>query len=443
MIKRDQGFTVIEVLAAALLLSVGILASLNVFNSSRRLTLVSERTTTLAQRAENELERVLSLPWSQVALTGTSSSWSTKPSDYTYVSSPTGGCPSNAGGAAPTYQPDHSGASSATEALVINGCTYTTTLNVNGTAQTQTLQPTAGTVAPVQTWSAPGPSGGTVSGDVYDFITWATDPTCQQTSTPYSKCSQADDYKRVTVVVTMNGISQPSLPALVSGLATPPNNGQPVNGSTGTSCQDGPTTVSCTNTPPCPSGGCDTPIPGFPPAPGGGDGSTQCTTSSTPGTLSSSLPTSSCYVPLPSSSSCASGPPSGVASSSWLTPAIPLGVTWNVTGTGTMTVYLESSSGTAVSTNLCVGMYVLPSGPVGNLFSQPIGTAFSVSATASAGAPTPMTFDYTMGSPVTPVLSSTGLAQIEFVLWTTAAAAPVDMYTGAQFASQITFMAQT
>jgi hypothetical protein len=48
-----------------------------------------------------------------------------------------------------------------------------------------------------------------------------------------------------------------------------------------------------------------------------------------------------------------------------------------------------------------------------------------------------------MGSPLTPILSTTGAAQIEFVLWTTTAAAPVDFYSGTQFASQITFLAQT
>lgn len=448
MIRHEHGFTVIEALAAALMLSVGILTSLNVFTSSRKVTLVAERQTTVSQRAQNELERVLSLPWSQVALTGTSSSWSTTPSDYTYVSNPTGDCPSNASGAAPTYQPDHSGSSSATEQLVINGCTYTTTINVNGTAQTETIQPTAGTVAPVQSWSAPGPSGGTVSGNIYDFITWATDPTCTQTSTPASKCSSTDDYKRVTVVVTMNGVTQPSEPAIVSGYATPPNNGQPVNGATGTTCQTGSTIVSCTNTPTCTGNACYTPIPGFPPAPCSGiscgtSTPPQCTASSTPPTLSSSIASTNCYIPLPQSSSCANGPPSGASSSSFLTAQIPAGVTWNVTGTGTMTAYLASATSTSVSTTLCVGMYVLPSGPVGNLFSTPIGTAFSVNATASAGAPTPVTFDFTMGSPVTPILSSSGLAQIEFVFWTTTSAATVNYYTGAQFASQITFLAQT
>ena len=69
--RREQGFTVVEVLVGAIILVVGILATISVLNSSRRLTVVAEHQTTLAQRAQNELERVLSLPYSQVALTGT------------------------------------------------------------------------------------------------------------------------------------------------------------------------------------------------------------------------------------------------------------------------------------------------------------------------------------------------------------------------------------
>ncbi len=87
MTRREEGFTLVEVLVGALILVVGILSTLSVLDSSRRLTVVAEHQTTLAQRAQNELERVLSLPYSQVALTGTSTSWSTSPGSYTYVNS--------------------------------------------------------------------------------------------------------------------------------------------------------------------------------------------------------------------------------------------------------------------------------------------------------------------------------------------------------------------
>ncbi len=73
--RGEQGFTLIEVLMAALLLVVGILTTLQALDSSRRLTLVAERQTSVAHRAQVELERVKSLPYSQIGLTGASASW--------------------------------------------------------------------------------------------------------------------------------------------------------------------------------------------------------------------------------------------------------------------------------------------------------------------------------------------------------------------------------
>ncbi|HWF55432.1 MAG TPA: prepilin-type N-terminal cleavage/methylation domain-containing protein, partial [Solirubrobacteraceae bacterium] len=67
--KREEGFTIIEVLVAALVLVVGVLGVFTAFIASQKLTLLSERHTVLAQRAQLELDRVKSLPYSQVALT--------------------------------------------------------------------------------------------------------------------------------------------------------------------------------------------------------------------------------------------------------------------------------------------------------------------------------------------------------------------------------------
>ncbi|HWE33211.1 MAG TPA: prepilin-type N-terminal cleavage/methylation domain-containing protein, partial [Solirubrobacteraceae bacterium] len=124
-IRAQGGFTLVEVLVAALVLVIGIGAVAQTFNTARKLTLVSERQTSMAHRAQAELERIKSLPYSQIALTGPSSSWSSNAADYTYVSAPGGACPSAPSGAAPTYQPDHSQAGSTAWPLVINGCSYT------------------------------------------------------------------------------------------------------------------------------------------------------------------------------------------------------------------------------------------------------------------------------------------------------------------------------
>ena len=488
--KADRGFTLVEVLVAATMLLVGILATLTAFDASRGLTTVSERQSTLAQRAQNELERVLSLPWSQVALTGTSGSWSSVTTDYTYVSNTAGSCPGSSNGTAPQYQPDHGPAgSSATEPLVINGCSYTTTTN----GQSTTTTPTTGTVAPAQSWSAPlGSGGGTLSGNVYDFITWAADPTCSQTATPGSLCPITGDYKRVTVVVAESGASQPTHPAIVSGLVTPPNNGHNPNSGGGTSCTNSlGQKVNCTNTPPPGQTGqqyyfSDTAYtsssPGEPVSSAGNNlhqsvvpsvsvapspdllGSAPPTGASTSGTppvptppcfgldlgcgSGGGLPMQPCSTGCPSTGTapCYTPPLNNTQSHSWVTPAIAAGTTWTLTGTGNMTTYVESGTGQAINATLCMGLYVVPAGTLGvvtgNLLAQPIGAAVSASVYAVAGVPTPVTFDFNVGSGNYAV-ASTGLARVEVVLWIAGSSSPVEfVYDQAQFASQVTLMLQ-
>lgn len=496
-IVGEDGFTVIEVLVAALILAVGVAATLVTLGSSGRLNLVAERHTELVHTAQNELERVLSLPYSQVALTGTSGAWSSTPGDYTYVSTPSGACPSSPSGAPPTYQPDHSpsGASTSTEPLIIDGCTYTMT--VNGTQTTTT--PSSGTIVPVTAWSAPLQSGSTVSGYIFDFVTWSADPSCSQTPTPGSNCDTSKDYKRVTVVVTMNGATEPAHPMIVSGFVTPPNTGKnPLSGS-GTTCTNSQgQTVSCTNNPPpnqsplqyffcdssytngsctepiscagnnlhntletvgasapapdllgttAPSGSCTSGTPPVATPPcfgldlgcGSGAGlplpscSTNCTATCTP----------SCQV-NPGTAPCYAPPTSNSQSHSWVTPAIPAGVTWNLTGTGNVTVYLESSSASTIQATLCVGLYVVPAGVLGsltgNLLGTQVGAVASANVQAPARVPTPVTFNFSAGiAPATYAVVSTGQARIELVLWFVGSSTPIDVvYDQAGYAGQAT-----
>jgi hypothetical protein len=418
---------------------------------------------------------VQSLAYSRVALTGTSSLWSTTPGSYTYVSAPAGTCPGAPAGAAPTYQPDHNtGGSTATEGLVINGCSYTTT--VNGASTTTT--PTNGTIQPVTSWSAPLGNGTTIGGKIYDFITWAADPSCSQTPTPGSACPVNDDYKRVTVVVTMTGANQPTVPAIVSALVTLPSNGKnPLTGG-GTTCANSQgQTVSCTSNPcnGCTSqqfplcdssyttGGC-----GQPPCTGNTLDNTLQTvgvTAPAPDALGSTFPTEQCVtipcyatnlgcgsgggLPIQPSgnSTCGNPPASNSQSHSWLTPAIAAGTTWNLTGTGNMTTYLESTTSATVNATLCLSLYVVQGSvlgmPGGNLLSTRIGTAASASVSATAGVPTPVTFDFNTGSG-TYAVASVGTTRIELVVWIAATSSPVDLvYDQANFASQITMMTST
>ncbi len=469
----QDGFTLIEVLVAVLVLVVGIGALLTTLTAARTLTLVSERQTSMAHRAQAELERIKSLPYSEIALTGTSSSWSSHAGDYTYVSAPGGTCPSAPSGPAPTYQPDHSQVGTTAWPLVINGCSYT----LGGTQTTLT----GGQLAPVTPWT-----DGNFSGKVYDFVTWYSDPTCSQTSTPGSACPTTNDYKQVTIVVTLTGTAQPSHPAILSAFLPNPDQNSQQNLVTSGSTTCGITNQPCTNTltgTPQQYFLCDSSYSGSscnpPPCTGNALHDTLLAiglTAPAPDLLGSTLPTGSCTngsgTPTPpcyglniltgcqglplvptGNSTCGSPPANNSEAHSWVTPTIPSGTTLKLTGNGSLTTYIESASGVSVNATVCLGIYLVPGGLLGtltgNLLSQPIGVVVSASATAQVGVPSPVSFDFNLGtadaisSPTLgPLGVVLGLPRVEAVVWV-AASASTDVqlaYDQAQFASQLTLV---
>jgi Tfp pilus assembly protein PilV len=472
--KREEGFTLIEVLVAAVVLIVGVLGVFTAVSASQKLTLLSERHTELAQRAQLELDRVKSLPYSQVALTQMSTAWSATPSDDTYVSTPAGACPASTGGSAPTYQPDHSsGGSTATEALVIDGCAYT----IDGSSTTITT----GAVVPMSSWN-----DGRMSGEIFDFVTWTSDPTCSQTTTPGSVCATTNDYKRITIVAVLTGVTGVNPPVVVSSLMADPNTSSSQNllKSPSTSCTSGTQTVSCSDTlsgTPQQYFPCDTSY-----------SSSSCGTPSCSGNLlhdtlvtalgilaapdllqqsvpsgsctSGTTPTAPCYATdllsgchgLPivptGSTSCGSSPPTNNNEShSWVTAGIPSGTTVKLTGAGSLTTYIMSNSGVAVNVKLCLGLYLVPGGILGsltgNLLSSPIGAAVSASVTAQAGVPTPVSFNFNTGLASVDQINGgglLGLPRVEVVVWVAASASTSVslVYDQTNFASQITLMTQ-
>ncbi len=452
--KHEDGFTVIEVLLAILILSVGVLAAIGSLNASRRLSLVAERQTSMAHRAQAELERVKSMSYSQIGLTGTSSSWSTNVSDFNGVNS--GSCPS--------YQPDHkAGGSTATEPLVINGCTYT----INGT----TTLYASGSLAPTTPWT-----DGNFSGTVYDFITYRNDPSCSG-----SYCPTSNDYKRITIVVTLNGASHPSNPAIISTFLADPslNSAQNLFKNSGTLC--GAVPASCSTTvpgTPTPNFLCDASYSSGCGQPGcAGNNLDQTLVSTvvnlltilpTPDSAGGNLPTGACSTPpcyglnvpgvtgcqglpiVPSGNpTCGSGPPAdNTKSHSWVGSAIPTGSSVTLTGAGAMTTFLESTSGVAVNATLCLRLYVVPNSSVLaglGLLSTPISAVISANVSAAAGVPTPVTFNFPSAAITanTAIAATLGPVRIEFVVWLAASATPVEMiYDQAQFASEVTLMTQ-
>jgi prepilin-type N-terminal cleavage/methylation domain-containing protein len=213
----EHGFTLIELLVAILLLVIGVTALVGVLDAARRLSLVAERHTTMVHRAQRELERIESLPFNQAAMTAAPATSADPANPDHYV----------AAGPPPTFQYDRG--SSVTEPLAIDA--------------------TNGTIPPaVGAWT-----DGRLTGGVYDFVTWASDPNCAAGTI----CPAAQDYRRVTVEVTIDGAARPTNPAIASSVIVDPNatpSGAPANSaqnplqSPTTQCQNGAgLVVACTN----------------------------------------------------------------------------------------------------------------------------------------------------------------------------------------------------
>jgi prepilin-type N-terminal cleavage/methylation domain-containing protein len=146
----QRGMSIVEVMVAALVLAIGVLATMNVVLGSRDLTTTSEKLEAATHVAEKELEALQSLRWTAQAHTATPASG---PAPYT-VSSNVFQWPTGATGAA-------------------------------------VVLPSTGAVPNTATsWS-----DGRLNGSVYRFVTWVDDACCTGT----------ENYKRLTVIVTING----------------------------------------------------------------------------------------------------------------------------------------------------------------------------------------------------------------------------------------------
>jgi Tfp pilus assembly protein PilV len=191
--RAEDGFMVVEVLIAALVLTVGIVGLIGAFDSSRKLTLLSERRTAMAHRAQLEIERLQTIPYSELAMASapTHSTEANNP-DY-YVKE----------GGTNEYQ--YGAVSAEAETLAIEG--------KGAVSATPTGRSCAEKVGACE-WK-----DGLLSGNVYDFVTWHTDKNCG------AKCPAAENYKRLTVAVTIKvpAGNHESAPIRVSTLIAEPH----------------------------------------------------------------------------------------------------------------------------------------------------------------------------------------------------------------------------
>ena len=172
-LRSQSGFTLIEMLVACTITTIGVMAVLTTFDSSRSLVSQAERKEAAIHQAERELERIKSLPYAKVALTSAPVP-SESPRDPRYWVQPDG-----------TYRFDH---------------------KVGGRQEPLDVQPGVGGIATKLDWT-----DGRVTGELHTFVT-------KMANADLDGAPGQSYPKRVTVAVRVDGRDAPRIPVVVSGL---------------------------------------------------------------------------------------------------------------------------------------------------------------------------------------------------------------------------------
>lgn len=220
----EAGFTLIELMSAMIVTTLGVAALVTTLDSSRELITFSESKEAAVHVGEQELERIQSLPYADVALEDEPVPCSAGPVDqvcdlnnpadyvteawYRWDQRPWGDKCSADG------QPREK-----CEALVINTATDATP----GTGQVTNLR---------EARDLPGPNGVRLQIEMQRFISWVDDD-CVKPAPDAGTCVGDHDYKRITVAVRIlrattsqreqlvNG--GPGRPILLSTVVRPPS----------------------------------------------------------------------------------------------------------------------------------------------------------------------------------------------------------------------------
>jgi prepilin-type N-terminal cleavage/methylation domain-containing protein len=159
----EDGFTLVELLVAMAVTAVGLMALVSSFDHSRELVSVAEKTEIASHQAERAMERVLALPYAQVAHT-----------------------------VAPTHSTD-----TTHPAFYVNSGAYQWDQGSTGPQSDNLEVDASGLVTNVTTWAD---SQSRLSGEIHTFVTRTAD-LCSGTG-----CPTGDQRgKRVTVAVTVDG----------------------------------------------------------------------------------------------------------------------------------------------------------------------------------------------------------------------------------------------
>jgi type II secretory pathway pseudopilin PulG len=182
LLREERAMTVVEMLVAAALMAIGLIALLTTFDGSRDLVNASERNGIAAHRGELEIEKALSLGYKNIALTSSPAHSGSQSSPDWYA---------NSDG---TYQWDQSPSPQPADPMVVDA--------------------TDGALVHVSTWND---GQSRLSGSIYRYVTWIDDPNIAGTH----------DAKRITIAVTVDQAAPHGFrkPVLVSSIAIDPKAG--------------------------------------------------------------------------------------------------------------------------------------------------------------------------------------------------------------------------
>jgi prepilin-type N-terminal cleavage/methylation domain-containing protein len=183
-LSAEDGFTMFELLIAMAVTAVGLMALVSSFDHSRELVSNAEKIEVATHQAERQMERVLSLSYTQVAnrTTPTNSTDSSNPRFYV-------------SGSNYTWDQD---STPQTSALVVDATNGSTQLDMRDWVDSESR----------------------LEGEVHTFVTLTGD-LCPATVTNCPAGTQAG--KRVTVAVTVEGPDALEKPVLISSLMINPS----------------------------------------------------------------------------------------------------------------------------------------------------------------------------------------------------------------------------
>jgi prepilin-type N-terminal cleavage/methylation domain-containing protein len=184
-LRSQDGFTMAELLVAMALMSVGVAATLSVFGSAGRTTVLAQQKNTAVQQAQAAVDQISTMNYAKVGLTSTpASSTNSKNPGYRV---------------------------SGTTLLIKTGLSESFVLSSD-------VGQSGAAVDPAPTSFAVGTGEGTVTGKVYRYVTWR-DENCQS-----GTCDGTQNTKRITVAVTIDqtGTNAALSPLWVSEIVADP-----------------------------------------------------------------------------------------------------------------------------------------------------------------------------------------------------------------------------